>query len=241
MINTQKLCKHLWKCLFLFGLLFPALDYATEPVEEPASVTNSTWMEPATESTAGDIELPLGALHILPGQEADSVTTVLTRIQRSTEKLAPEGGIESKSNSTTAEASATEEREISFSSGSFTPSTGLDPSMASEVLAMGVNGRDFVYGFILLDEHLGEETQQELEALGVTLLGPHGNNLYKAKFPLNMEVIAQVTQLSYVEWVGYSTQDQKLDGDLKKTMDIQAGSATGPSESEAVTSGKPVL
>ena len=226
MINTQKIFQRLRKCLFLFALLFPALDYATEPLEEPASATNSTSMERITEFTAGDIEPPLGALHILPGQEADSVTTVFTRIQRSTEKLAPEGGMESKSNSTIAEASASEEREISFSSGSFTPSAGLDPSMASEVLAMEVNGRDFVYGFILLDEHLSEETQQELEALGVTLLGPHGNNLYKAKFPSNAEVIARVTQLSYVEWVGYSTQDQKLDGDLKKTMDTQAGSAT---------------
>ena len=133
--------------------------------------------------------------------------------------------MESKSNSTTAEISSTDEPEVSFSSGSFTPSTEFDSRMALEIPVLEANGRDFVYGFILLHEHLSEETQQELEALGVTLLGPHGNNLYKAKFPLNMEVIVQVTRLPHIEWVGYSTQDQKLDGDLKQMIDSPARSA----------------
>jgi len=51
-----------------------------------------------------------------------------------------------------------------------------------------------------LDEHLSEETQRALETLGVTLLGPHGNYLYKAKFPLDMTVIERVMQFPYVEW-----------------------------------------
>jgi serine protease AprX len=220
MINTQKFYKRLGRCLFLFNLLVPGLGYAAEPTREFTSTTNSTRMETTTESTAGYTVPPLGASHISPGK-ADSVSVGLTRVQRAAKKSSSEG-IKSISNSTTAEASPANEREVSFSSGSFTPPAGLDPKMASELPVLMAARRNFVYGFILLKEQHGEQTEQELKALKVTLLGPHGKNLHKAKFPLSIGVIEGVTRLSSVEWVGYSTPDQKLDDDLKQMMGASA-------------------
>ena len=126
--------------------------------------------------------------------------------------------MKSQSNSKQTHDSYADDRAISFSSGSITPSAGVDPQMASEIPVLRAKKRNFVYGFILLDEHLSKQTQQAIEALGVTLLGPHGNYVHKARFALEMALIEQVARLPYVKWVGYGAPDQKLDGDLKQMI-----------------------
>jgi Subtilase family len=221
MTNIPRLSQHLGEGLFLLSLLAPPLAYAAGHLTEPASMTDSTAREAVTESMAGDLEPPLGASPQLPGQEADAVTTEVTRLKRSAQKLAPDGHLEVPSRSAPAGALSADDHEGPLSSAAASPAVGLDPHMALEVPTLAADGQHAVYGFLRLDEHLSDDIEQALEAMGVTLLGPHGN-LYKAKFPVNMEVIESVARLPYVEWVGYSPPDLKQDRDLQRKLEPHA-------------------
>jgi hypothetical protein len=199
-------------------------DVAGRSDIETPNTTESSVQEPVAPPSTEHIEPPAGASHHLPVQEAEQVSVGFSRTKRSMKKAAPKGSADFNSNSTGAEGSPEEWRKVSFSSGSFAPPAGSDPYMTSEISALKASGRDSVYGFILMDEYLCDATRQEIEALGVTILGPH-SSLYKAKFPLDEQVIESVVALPYVEWVGYSLPEQKLSRDLEQIMAQQVQAA----------------
>ena len=208
------------------------LEQAVEDILYEVQVTGEKAVpsstEPDMEGTeqgrdAEHVAPPPGASHYRPPQEAGTVSVEPTRINRSRQKQSPESGVDFIS-SATSDSKPGPWREVSFSSGSFTPPSGLDPDMASELPALRTNGRKFVYGFILMDEYLSRETRGEMEALGVTILGPH-SSLFKAKFPLDIDVLESLLDLPYVEWIGYSMQGQKLSLQLNQMMSTEAGSS----------------
>lgn len=109
-------------------------------------------------------------------------------------------------------------RRLAYAGGHEIPPSGLGDRMAAAVPLLRAAGRSDVYGFILMDEYLSETTQEELEALGVTVLGPHGS-LYKTKLPTDLSRIAAVADLDYVEWVGFPSPQLKLSPELQDLLD----------------------
>lgn len=108
-------------------------------------------------------------------------------------------------------------REVRFVGGGFTPAQGLDVDMAAEVPLLQAAGRSYVYGLLLSDEYPSEESRGQLEALGVLLLGPHGN-AQKARFPTDLDRLDAVVQLPHIEWLGYPTIQQKTSPELLQIL-----------------------
>ena len=106
---------------------------------------------------------------------------------------------------------------LTFTSGAFTPQPGLDERMASGLAALRGTGREFVYGFISLNVFLTETIRDELAQLGVTLLGPH-DAMHKARLPADPATLAELSSLAAVEWIGYSTLEQKTSRPLDAMM-----------------------
>ena len=104
-------------------------------------------------------------------------------------------------------------RTLTFSSGAFTPQGGVDERMTSSLPALRAAGRGFVYGFVSLNVFLTETIRDELAALGVTLLGSH-DSMHKARLPGDAAVLAAVANLPRVEWIGFSTPEQKTSSDI---------------------------
>jgi subtilisin family serine protease len=72
-------------------------------------------------------------------------------------------------------------------------------------------GRQFVYGFLLLRVPADEALQRKLAGLEVELLGPHDDH-HKARLPVaSLQAIAALPD---VEWVGVSAPEQKLSSEL---------------------------
>src|SRR5262245_40899193 len=97
-------------------------------------------------------------------------------------------------------------RGLSFSSGVRAPASGIDPALRAHVRGLRGQGREFVYGFLLLRVATDEALERTLAGLGVTLLGRHDDH-YKARLPVNsLELIAALPE---VEWIGVSSREQK--------------------------------
>ena len=121
----------------------------------------------------------------------------------------------------------TDWRTLTFSSGVFLPQPGLDERMVSSLPALRDAGRRFVYGFVSLNVFLTETIRDELAQLDVTLLGPH-DTMHRARLPANAAVLADVLELPRVEWIGFSTVEQKtsreLDVATRETDETRTGS-----------------
>jgi len=102
-------------------------------------------------------------------------------------------------------------RSLSFSSGAFTPSPGLDPALKVRADQLRAEGRSFVYGFLRLGAPPHGEMENKLAGLGVRLLGPHDSH-QKARVPVGS--IEAVAGLAKVEWLGVSLPEQKLSLEL---------------------------
>src|SRR5262245_31717132 len=61
-------------------------------------------------------------------------------------------------------------RGLSFSSGVRAPASGIDPALRAHVRGLRGQGREFVYGFLLLRVPPDETIERTLAGLGVTLL-----------------------------------------------------------------------
>jgi hypothetical protein len=111
-------------------------------------------------------------------------------------------------------------RGLSFSSGTRTRTSGLDPTLRSRADGASRRGRRFVYGFLRLRVPLDEAVAQRLADFDVTLLGAHDDH-QKARLPLaSLEAIAALPE---VEWVGVSTRAQKRSRELsalKRAADV---------------------
>ena len=144
----------------------------------------------ADESTvAGSAPDPAPSLsHHPPGGKGISVSAPATA---SPPKRAPatSGAAGYQSNSWR-QAPAESARSLSFSSGFFTPSPGLDPALKAQADRVRVEGRPFVYGFLLLRVPLDGPLQNSLASLGVRLLGPHDDH-QKVRVPVgSLEAVA---------------------------------------------------
>ena len=102
-------------------------------------------------------------------------------------------------------------RGLRFSSGGLAPAFGLDPALAAHTHGLRAEGRQYVYGFLLLRVPVDEALQNKLAGLDVELLGPHDDH-HKARLPVaSLQAIAAMPE---VEWVGVSAQWQKLSSEL---------------------------
>lgn len=218
MSNVHKAKKSLIFFVLLAALMFcrSGIVYSIDSPEDSLGGAS------LPEQTSQNLEPPSGASHHPPGQKAISVVGAFKHMKRSMKKSSPEGAGEYISAPRSTQAPDAW-RKVAFSSGSVIPPSGVDPRIASEVQTLKAKDREFVYGFILMDEYLSEETRQELGAMGVIILGPH-SDLYKAKFPLDTNVLENIAGLPYVEWIGYSTTTQKLDIALQQSMHGEAAS-----------------
>ena len=156
------------------------------------------------------------------GQEATSVEIVSGPLPRSTPKMAAEEG----SGTSVGAQAARPELRLSFSSGSFSPDPGVDPRLQATVqseAALGPAAVDpFTYGFVLTTEYPSREMAAELHAIGVELLGEHGDAV-KIKLPRDSKVLQRLAATPYVHWVGYSQPEQKIDATLKAVLHSFAG------------------
>jgi hypothetical protein len=98
---------------------------------------------------------------------------------------------------------------LSFSTGALAPASGLDAALQTQALA--VQGRLFVYGFVLLRGRPDEAVERQLASFGVELLGPHDDH-HKARLPDGS--LAALAATPEVAWLGVSPPELKLDQDL---------------------------
>jgi hypothetical protein len=90
-----------------------------------------------------------------------------------------------------------------------------------------VEGRPFVYGFLLLRVPLDGPLESSLASLGVRLLGPHDDH-QKVRVPVeSLEAVAGLTE---VESLGVSLPEQKLSLEL---ADVHAARTDGTAASTA--------
>jgi len=119
---------------------------------------------------------------------------------------------------------------LGFVSESFTPTEKIDDSLYSkiqEISSLKITNitpqyvkNNYTYGFIMILGKRRESKLNTLENIGVKLLGYHPRHSYKAKIPLNK--ISELEQLSFVKWVGYSTNKQKFDNTLNAKFDNES-------------------
>ncbi len=119
-------------------------------------------------------------------------------------------------------------RELRFSSGAFRPEPGLDRALQEAIPALQEAGRERVFGFLLTDEYLAEPHHQQLNEIGVEVLGNHGS-AYKVAAPVEIgaeELESQLAELEFVHWVGFSPPGlkespelQRLRGELQRVGD----------------------
>lgn len=116
---------------------------------------------------------------------------------------------------------------LTFAAGDFGPQTGIDERLQRRASARASGGagagEDSTYAFVLTNEYLSEEMEAELAGLGVEVLGLHDDAI-KVKLPLDQGVLAKVAQLPYVDWIGYSQPEQKVDPTLGAVRGAFAGS-----------------
>ncbi|PIN87276.1 hypothetical protein COV19_00130 [Candidatus Woesearchaeota archaeon CG10_big_fil_rev_8_21_14_0_10_44_13] len=131
-------------------------------------------------------------------------------------------------NATTEEKALAEQLEITnprqpyslgFVSETFTPTEKIDNKIYSkidEISSLQITDitpkyvkDNYTYGFIMILGDIWEYKLNDLKNMGIKMLGPHSTHSYKVKIPLNK--INELEQLSFVKWVGYSTNKQKFD------------------------------
>ncbi len=145
---------------------------------------------------------PEGAADYEAYQEGRIVTGKPERIKRIQSKELPrdvEKYISASALHSAKEADAW--RQVAFVSGSFVPESGVDQRMVADLSKENASEEKYLYGFLLLDEYLSQETKRQLEALGAVILGPH-SDMYKVKLPADIKAVEAIAALPYVEWVG---------------------------------------
>jgi Subtilase family len=97
----------------------------------------------------------------------------------------------------------------------YEPRRGIDDALLAP--NESVRARGFTYAFMILNEYLAPESEKELNALGVEVLGPHGAAL-KVRAPAEPDRLRQVAALPFVEWIGHARPEQKLGPPLREAM-----------------------
>lgn len=104
--------------------------------------------------------------------------------------------------------------QLSFVGGSYTPEAGIGDTLLKA--AESRRGED-TFAFLVMEAEPDEAAQQELQKLGVELLGRHDDAL-KISLPLNREVLDAVLKLPGVHSIGYARPEQKIAPDLERTL-----------------------
>ncbi len=183
--------------------------------------------EPLVPGSSQDPVPPIA--HMPPGHEGTSVpipptTSAPTKALPRTKALPTSGASAYQSNSWR-QASPETAHTLSFSSGHLAPSTGLDAALKAQADGLRGQGRQFVYGFLLLRTPPDAALEKTLAGLGVQLLGPHDDH-QKARLPIaSLEAIAALPD---VEWLGVSAPGQKVSPELNKLRGGQGRAAVSP-------------
>ena len=194
----------------------------SQSVPEPTAPAATPEEEIAVVESAADPKPP--ATDLVPAREGISVAIPPTSTAR--KKMPPTSATTSyESNSGRQRAPAA--RALSFSSGVLAPSSGLDPALKTHADGLRAEGRQDVYGFLLLRVPSSEALEKTLTGLGVTLLGPHDDH-HKARLPVGS--LPAIAALPDVEWVGVSAPEQKLSSELTALRDSQAKAGIADSE-----------
>ena len=183
------------------GTAGPAKDIVSvPPIPRPPTTPQPPGPDPIQD------ELPEGAEHEDPGREMEAAT------------FTPP--VRSRQEARDGQQPEVNWRVLHFGSGTFRPDPGLDPAMATAIRTLGAEGREEVFGFLLMEEYLAERHREELAQLGVRTLGPHGN-AHKVAIPIdeNAETAEKVAALDYVHWIGFSPRELKRHMDLDQLLD----------------------
>lgn len=150
----------------------------------------------------GEIKPPKGASNYQGINEKDFITVKsrALRVRRDKPKAVPEEGPKPQK--------PKDWRQLAYVTKLYAPKAGLDKRLlkASEF----IRDRKYSYAFIIINEYLSDEVEKELREYGMEILGPHAS-AYKVKVTLDQKAIQSVVELPYVEWLGYSLPNQKLD------------------------------
>jgi subtilase family protein len=128
------------------------------------------------------------------------VTSPPQRTKRDAPKAAVEGGRDVPRPGTW--------RAVGFAAGSYEPQKGVDAALLAP--SDRARSRGYTYAFLVLNEQLTDPLEQELQRLGVRLLGRHGG-AQKARVPLDPGTLRAIAAVSGVESIAYARKDQKVE------------------------------
>ena len=107
-------------------------------------------------------------------------------------------------------------RELRFASGAYQPGAGVDSALAAAIPGLISQGREMVYGFLLTEEYLAGPRYQQLDRLGVEVLGAHGG-AYKVAIPLDPpETVEDAAELDFVHWIGFGPPELRISPELEQ-------------------------
>jgi subtilisin family serine protease len=169
----------------------------SNPVDKPEIV------QPA------EIKPPKGASNYQGIKEKDFITVKsrALRVARDNPKAVPEKGPKPQK--------PKDWRQLAYVTKLHTPKAGVDKRLLKAFEF--IRDRKYSYAFIIINEYLSDEVEKELREYGVEILGPHAS-AYKVKVTLDQKAIQSAAKLPYVEWLGYSLPDQKLDIQIQQVV-----------------------
>ena len=191
---------------------------ANQSVPQRTSPGGRPEPESAVVESASDVAVP--ATDISPVREG--ITVPIEPESRPPKKAVPAEAAAAGYHSNSWRQRPDTARGLSFSSARLAPASGLDPALKAHAGGLRAQGRQFVYGFLLLRVPPHEPLQMKLAGLDVELLGPHDDH-HKAHLPVaSLQAIAALPE---VEWVGVSAPEQKLSSELSALRGLRGQAA----------------
>jgi subtilisin family serine protease len=191
---------------------------AQQPMARKEEETTASSVSPRVEISppAQAMQPPRGATAQPGGSEANVVAAPMTsNTKRETKKIPdpPPGGAGSRA--VVPQANSSGAPQIGYSSASYIPEPGIDQRILSATET--AQGRAETYAFLLLNDALTAEIEQDLQSLGVTVLGPHDDAL-KVRVPLRRDALEVVAAKPYVRSISYGLPEQKIAADLDTAL-----------------------
>ncbi len=194
---------------------------ATGPDQsEPESISPAAEAKEAIAVVGSGPDAVPDVAPIAPGRETTGVAIPPT--SAAPRKVLPKSATASYQSNSGRQAPPETARSLSFSSGVLAPSSGLDPRLKVHADGLRAQGRQSVYGFLLLRVPRQRAIEKKLAGLGVQLLGPHDDH-QKVRVPIGS--LEAVAALAEVEWLGVSAPEQKLSSELTDLLGPQAKAA----------------
>jgi len=115
---------------------------------------------------------------------------------------------------------------LGFASGAYYPiqTEQIDPELVDAFGRALTDGRptDEIYGFVMFEKRMTEDRVDQLESLGVRVLGFHPHYCLKAAIPIAQ--LDSVATMPFVRWVGVAKEWQKLHPAMNAVLaDTQPG------------------